>query len=113
MGPSSLHPSVLAPFEEAGVGANWEIYALFAMWVHPAHRGKGVGAQLVKACLEWARTHVDTKFSNEGDGDLEKVVVLLVYNDNVVGRALYTKTGFTDLEEISSKEGERWMLAKV
>jgi len=113
VGPSSMHPSVLAPFKEAGVGANWEIYALYAMWVHPAHRGNGVGAQLVNACLEWTRTNVDIKFLNEKGGDSEKVVALLVYNDNVAGRTLYSRTGFTDIEEVPAKEGERWMLARV
>lgn len=61
VGPSGLVPSTLAPFEKAGVGSNWEIYALYGMWVHPVQRGKGVGAQLVKACLEWARTNVDVQ----------------------------------------------------
>ncbi|KAG6376901.1 hypothetical protein JVT61DRAFT_929 [Boletus reticuloceps] len=92
---------------------NWEIYALYAMWVHPAHRGKGVGAQLVNACLEWARTNVDIKFLNEKGGDSEKVVALLVYNDNVAGRTLYSRTGFTDIEGVPAEEGERWMLARV
>lgn len=115
IGPSGVLPSVLAPFRDAGVGANWEIYALYAMWVHPAHRGKGVGTRLVKACLEWARTNVDTTVSGAGenDGDVEKVVVLLVYDNNVAGRALYSRAGFTELEGVSAREGERWMLARV
>lgn len=113
VGPSGISPSLLAPLKEAGVGANWEIYGLYAMWVHPAHRGKGVGAQMVNACLEWARTNVDVKFSSENSGNFEKVVVLLVYGDNVAGNALYSRAGFTYLEGVSASEGERWMLAKV
>lgn len=113
VGPSGIPPSFLAPFKETGMGTNWEIYGLYAMWVHPAHRGKGVGVQLVNACLEWARTNVDSKFSSENSGDFEKVVVLLVYNANVAGHALYSRAGFTYLEGVPSKEGERWMLAKV
>ncbi|KAF8548335.1 hypothetical protein OG21DRAFT_1479230 [Imleria badia] len=113
VGPSGMLPSVLAPFKEAGMDVNWEIYALYAMWVHPAHRGKGVGAQVVKACLGWARTNVDIKFSSENRGDIEKVVVLLVCSDNVAGRALYSRAGFTDLEGVSAREGERWMMARV
>lgn len=112
VGPSAMLPSVLAPFREAGISANRAIYALYGMWVHPAHRGKGVGARLVKACLEWARTHIDPKFSSEDEGDFEKVVVLLVYKDNIAARTLYSGAGFTDLEGISSNE-EKWMLAKV
>ena len=113
VGPSAILPSVFAPFKEAGVGASWEMYGLFAMWVHPAHRGKGVGVQLVKACLEWARTNVDVKFSSESSGDFEKVALLLVKGDNVAGNALYSRAGFTYLEGVSAGEGERWMLAKV
>lgn len=113
VGPSGILPSILAPFKEAGVGTNWEMYALFAMWVHPAHRGKGVGVQLVKACLEWVRTNVDIKFSSENSGDFEKVAVLLVYEDNVAGRALYSRVGFSDLDGVPTKEGERWMVARV
>lgn len=115
VGPSDIPPSDLASFKEAEVGANWEIYGLYAMWVHPAHRGKGVGAQLVKACLEWARTNVDIKFLGENSGDFEKVVVLLVYADNTAAHAVYSRTGFTYLEGVSvaEREGGRCMLAKV
>jgi len=115
VGPSDMPPSVLAPLEEAGVGANWEPYCLYAMWVHPAHRGKGVAAQLTKACLEWARTNVDPnlKFSSENSEGFEKVVLPLVHVDNVAGHALYSRAGFTDLEGVSVPEGQRWMLAKV
>ena len=115
VGPSDIPPSDLAAFKEAKVGANWEIYGLYAMWVHPAHRGKGVGAQLVRACLEWARTNVDIKFSGENSGDFEKVVVLLVYADNVAAHAFYSREGFTYLDGVSvaERKGGRCMLAKV
>ena len=82
------------------------------MWVHPAHRGKGVGTQLVNACLEW-RTNVDIKFSSKHGGDDEKVVVLLVHDSNVAGHTLCSRTGFTELERVSAREGKRWMLARV
>ena len=113
IGPSGIPSSILAPFSEAGVGANWQIYGLYAMWVHPAHRGKGVGVQLIKACLEWVRANVDPAFSSVNDGYFEKVVALLVYDDNVAGRALYSRTGFTELEEVSAEVGQRWMVSKV
>lgn len=114
VGPSGLPPFILAPFREAGKSSNWEMYALFSMWVHPAHRGKGLGMRLIKSCLEWARTNVDAKFSSENDGNLEKVVVLLAWQNNVAARALYSKAGFTDkVEGVSSREGQMWMLAKV
>lgn len=115
IGPSDamMASFVIAPFKEAGVSVNWEMYGLYSVWVHPAHRGKGVGARLVNACLEWARTNVDIKFASENSGDLEKVVVLLVNDNNVTGHALYSRTGFTDVEGVPVEEGQTWMLAKV
>jgi GNAT superfamily N-acetyltransferase len=115
VGPSDIAPSDLASFKEAEVGANWEIYGLYAMWVHPEHRGKSVGAQLVEACLEWARSNVDIKFSGKNSGGFEKVVVLLVYVDNVAAHAFYSRAGFTYLEGVSAaaREGGRCMLVKV
>lgn len=109
IGPSGMPPAALAPFEEAGLGAKWTTYGLFGMWVHPAHRGKGVGKRLVDACLDWARTNIDTKLST----GLERVAVLLVRNDNVAARVLYSRAGFTELGEVSSSEGETWMMAKI
>ena len=115
VGPSDMPPCDLAAFKEAKVGDNWEIYGLYAMWVHPAHRGKGVGAQLVRTCLEWARADVDIEFSDENSGDFEKVVVLFVYVDNVAAHAFYSREGFTYLDGVSvaGRAGERCMLAKV
>ncbi|KAF9223000.1 hypothetical protein BS17DRAFT_755427 [Gyrodon lividus] len=112
LGPSELLPSILAPFDETGVGANWEMYFLAAMWVHPAHRGKGIASELVRASLEWVRTNVDPKFSGEKEGK-EKVVILLVYDDNAGGRTLYSKVGFRDLVGVPTRDGERWMSVKV
>ncbi|KAN0074709.1 hypothetical protein V8E55_011758 [Tylopilus felleus] len=39
VGPSGLVPSTLAPFEKAGVGSNWEIYALYGMCWSPIGKG--------------------------------------------------------------------------
>jgi ribosomal protein S18 acetylase RimI-like enzyme len=32
-------------------------YALFSMWVHPSHRGRGIGRMLLDGAEEWARVH--------------------------------------------------------
>jgi ribosomal protein S18 acetylase RimI-like enzyme len=32
-------------------------YALFSMWVHPSHRGRGIGRMLLDGAEEWARAH--------------------------------------------------------
>ncbi|KIJ17598.1 hypothetical protein PAXINDRAFT_72718 [Paxillus involutus ATCC 200175] len=112
LGPSELLPSTLAPFDEVGMGANWEMYFVAAMWVQPAHRGKGVGRELVMASLEWARTNVDPKFLDEKEGK-EKVALLLVYDSNASGRALYSKMGFRDLVGVPVEDGQRCMSVKV
>lgn len=112
LGPSELIPAVLEPFERAGVGADWNMYMVAGMWVHPAHRGRGVGTRLVKEGLEWARTNVDPK--NDTEGTRDKMVLLQVKGHNASGRALYQKAGFTDLSTMpSDKEGNIWMSLKV
>ncbi|KAF9240275.1 hypothetical protein BU15DRAFT_46001 [Melanogaster broomeanus] len=112
LGPSEVWPSPLAPFFDAGVGANWEMYLLSVMWVHPAHRGKGVGIDLVRAGLEWARTNVDPKFSDE-KVEREKVMVLVACENNTGGRAFYSKAGFSDLVGVTTKDGERRIMMSV
>ncbi|KAG9315974.1 hypothetical protein JVU11DRAFT_3631 [Chiua virens] len=121
--PSEMPDFFLAPFKQVGAGGNWQMYGLFWMWVHPAHRGKGFGAQMVEACLEWAQTHVDptvlagSEKGQGGRGNAEKVVILLVKEANVAGHALYTNMGFTIPEGIPPREGalekEKWMLIRL
>jgi GNAT superfamily N-acetyltransferase len=88
------------------------MYFLAAMWVHSAHRGKGVGTELVRAALEWAQTNVDPKFPDRNE-EREKVVILLVYENNASARALYSKVGFRDLVGVPSEDGEQWMSVKI
>jgi GNAT superfamily N-acetyltransferase len=112
LGPSELIPAVLEPFERAGVGADWNMYMVAGMWVHPAHRGRGLGTRLMKEGLEWARTNMDPK--NDTEGTRDKMVLLQVGSHNASGRALYQKAGFTDLSTMPpDKEGHIWMSLKV
>jgi len=59
-----------------------EIVELVSMWVEPAQRGRGVGAMLVDAVLEWAAA----------SGSQE--VGLWVTRTNASAAALYEKMGF-------------------
>ncbi|KAH7885502.1 hypothetical protein F5I97DRAFT_1886100 [Phlebopus sp. FC_14] len=79
------------------------------MWVHPHHRGKGVGHELVMRGVEWVREHKDSKWTDEK----EKVVILLVHDDNARGRALYAKAGFEDIVQMPMDNGERWMFLRL
>jgi GNAT superfamily N-acetyltransferase len=55
---------------------------LISMWVHPAHRGRGVATQLVRAVVEWAAS----------DGARE--VALWVADGNRTAEAVYRRAGF-------------------
>ncbi|KAG6334804.1 hypothetical protein ID866_4276 [Astraeus odoratus] len=109
--PSGLLPTTTEPLVQAGLYTNWEPYLLVGMWVRPEHRGKGVGKELVKRGLDWAKTFTDPKF-NGADKKTEKVAVLVVYDYNTAARALYNKLGFRDLKGIPW-EGQTWMAMKV
>ncbi|KAG1735185.1 acyl-CoA N-acyltransferase [Suillus lakei] len=111
LGPSELIPATLEPFERAGVGADWEMYFVAGMWVHPEHRGRGLGTRLVKEGLEWVRTNMDPK--NDSEGRRDKMVLLLVGDDNESGRALYQKVGFTNLTNMPPVEGNSYMCLNV
>jgi len=55
---------------------------MVSMWVAPAHRGRGVGKQLVNAILDWARSkHAQT-------------LCLMVTSNNEVALRFYQRLGF-------------------
>ncbi|OJA18454.1 hypothetical protein AZE42_10734 [Rhizopogon vesiculosus] len=111
-GPSDLITATMEPLGRAGVGADWDIYMVAGMWVHPEHRGRGLGTRLVREGLEWARTNMDPKNNTEGRRD--KMVLLQVLDRNARGRALYQNVGFSDLTSIPTNEkGHMWMSLKV
>ncbi|KAG2033451.1 acyl-CoA N-acyltransferase [Suillus americanus] len=111
LGPSELIPATLEPLERAGVGGDWDMYFVAGLWVHPEHRGRGLGTRLVKEGLEWVRTNVDPNSDSEGKRD--RMILLLVGNDNASGRALYQKVGFTNLTSMPPGEGNSYMCMKV
>lgn len=69
------------------------------MIVASEHRGRGVGTALLEAAVAWART-------NE-----KPALVLRVFPDNDVARALYRTNGFVDVEmqrgAIARRDGSR------
>lgn len=69
------------------------VYQINAVWVAPEARGSGVGALMVQAALEAARTEVA-----EGARKTASVFVL-VEKDNVAGMRLYQKSGFAFVAE--------------
>jgi GNAT superfamily N-acetyltransferase len=62
---------------------------VYSMWVNDDHRGRGVGAALVRAVLDWAR----------GQGAV--VVRLHVTDGNDVAERLYERHGFARTGQVS------------
>ncbi|KDQ62811.1 hypothetical protein JAAARDRAFT_30721 [Jaapia argillacea MUCL 33604] len=95
-----------------------DLFNLVGLWVHPDHRGRGLGSRLVRAGFNYVEKYsrgsmedipMDNRLCaapiNEEqsrvapDGDRKaRLVVLKVSKDNEGARALYVKEGFLEWE---------------
>jgi len=83
--PSEITFDYLAPVRNMDIGKDSYIYTLFGMWVRPEHRKRGLGKRLIEEGLEWIRK------DNVKGGNIRKVLVLQVKEENDAGWALYGK----------------------
>ena len=85
---ATTHADILTQQAESGlvgyviVGAQSGVAYLQRIAVHPDHRGKGIGSDLVRGAINWARRRTS------------QVMVLNVRNENAPARSLYSKEGF-------------------
>lgn len=82
---SSTPPGAVGGNDEAGGegGAVPPQVHVASVYVHPARRGTGVAAQLLRAAVEWACTNTSARR-----------VCLWVHGDNSRALAFYTRAGF-------------------
>lgn len=97
MGPDGLkealmatsHAAILSLEADSGivgyviVGAQWGVAYLQRLAVHPEHRGRRIGADLVRGAIQWARKTTS------------QVMVLNVRDQNMPAQRLYANEGFT------------------
>lgn len=69
-------------------------HILISMWVHPEHRRKGLGRNLISQAVEWVK-HRDLPAESKGSS-----IVLEVTKANVGVATLYREMGFVDIEEV-------------
>lgn len=65
------------------VGTQWGVSYLHRIAVSPSSQGRGIGAELVRAAVHWARS------------TLSRVIVLNVRPSNEAARRLYEREGFS------------------
>jgi len=117
-------------FEKAGLTADWDIFIIHGMWVHPAHRERGVAAELFNTGKEWVR---DFDIENWADGEgsqtsgslgncskeengyksKKRMLALNVTEGNAAAHAFYRKVGFVDVPTVSTLAGQSCMVMEI
>ncbi|KAF7768363.1 hypothetical protein Agabi119p4_7606 [Agaricus bisporus var. burnettii] len=75
------------------VEENVKYYLFVGVWVHPSHRGKGLGKRLVSAGMDWVRA--DEAGHNSTD---KQILLLQIMPGNKSAIKLYRSIGFHPIE---------------
>ncbi len=79
-------------------------YLLMGAWVHPGHRRKGLGREMIAAGLEWIQAD-----DGVSSGD-ERMLLLQVARNNQRAISLYTSIGFRQIGgDEGMKDDNVWM----
>lgn len=80
-------------------------YFVFAMWVHPSYRRKGVARMLIEALLKWIEENAEVE--GLGSGHVEAWLEVKVANG--AARRLYEAMGFKEVQETEGEVEEIWL----
>jgi len=86
------HEAVLPNLEKWAASKTRNIYVVVGTWIHPEHRGKGIGKKLMLEGLNWVKRR--EKALVKEDEDEDTMVVLDVRTANLEAVGLYTAVGF-------------------
>lgn len=91
-----IGPKILQKFgfkPPCSVQGDSSYYCFMGIWVHPSHRGKGLGKKMIASGMDWIRA------DDVPDSGVEKRTLLLqVVPDNQAAIGLYSAMGFNMIE---------------
>ncbi|KAJ6597230.1 acyl-CoA N-acyltransferase [Mycena vulgaris] len=99
VGTASILTPEMAELYTGDAGPN--PYALVGMWVHPAHRRKGLGKKLIAVGIEWVRART------EGMPERKRQVLLEVHRHNDSAKGLYDGLGFVEAKDRECENSNR------
>jgi ribosomal protein S18 acetylase RimI-like enzyme len=109
-----IGPRVLQKFRfrpPCSVQGNGRYYLFTGVWVHPSHRGKGLGKKMIMAGMDWIRADDDRlKSETETPVAERRTLLLQVTPNNQQAIGLYSSMGFGFIEgDVDTEDNNLWM----